>query len=148
MISVFDNMQDYILQRITVDPGRGCWLWEGQIAKNGYGQFRRLKHESWRKAHRESYLAFHGELSESDCVLHHCDTPACVNPAHLYKGTQKQNVADMVSRGRARNGAVQREFCPRGHELGASNRLGRRADACKTCHRLRQQKYREVQLAL
>lgn len=52
------------------------------------------------RAHRVSYLAFRGEIPEGMSVLHHCDTPRCVNPDHLFCGFQAGNVRDMRQKGR------------------------------------------------
>jgi hypothetical protein len=79
-----------------------CWLWMGAIDKNGYGTRRygsRLKNKNY-FAHRLSYYAFKGEIQEGMNINHTCDNPRCVNPLHLYKGTQAENMKDMQKRGR------------------------------------------------
>lgn len=83
-----------------------CINWPRYKNKNGYGQFR-YTHEKISYnclAHRASYVYHNNEmLHETDVVLHTCDNPSCFNPLHLKKGTQPENVADMVNKNRHRN---------------------------------------------
>lgn len=83
-------------------PG-GCWLWTGRTAPYGYGSLRRGM--KLIRAHRLSWEIHNGPVPADLCVLHRCDTPSCVNPAHLFLGTQADNMADMEAKGRTRNGA-------------------------------------------
>jgi len=79
-----------------------CWNWEGPKDKNGYGVFNHNKKTL--KAHRISYEIYYSEpLNELHC-LHKCDNPSCVNPLHLFSGTNLDNVRDRVRKGRSSTG--------------------------------------------
>lgn len=93
------------------DPNSGCWLWTGSLNNKGYGQIglggRRGRIVS---AHRVSYeLHFKVTIPAGLCVLHSCDVPSCVNPAHLRLGTLSDNARDCVQRRRHRSGSPNGE---------------------------------------
>lgn len=81
-----------------VDRTGECWVWTANRNKAGYGRIA-SKRGSMEYAHRLSYMMFHGDPGELS-ILHDCDNPPCVNPAHLKAGTQKDNLDDMDRRGR------------------------------------------------
>lgn len=87
-----------IFEKINTDGD--CWLWEGKILSPGMGYGLVSQHAKWSLAHRLSFKTFVDDIPDGMLVLHHCDTPRCVNPAHLYLGTQKENIHDMMRKGR------------------------------------------------
>lgn len=84
-----------------VKKTKTCWIWTGAKNSKGYGDIMiNGKHE---KSHRYSYLISKGEIPYNKHVLHHCDNPTCVNPEHLWIGTNHENVLDKISKGRDSN---------------------------------------------
>ena len=83
------------------DPS-GCWIWKGCRTSAGYGQIRTggLKDGKALYAHRMMWETIYGNIPESMEVLHKCDNPSCVNPTHLFLGTQADNINDCVRKGR------------------------------------------------
>lgn len=77
-----------------------CWLWTGNTVR-GYGQIA-VSHNQPAYAHRVSWVLAHGSIPDNLSVLHRCDVPLCVNPFHLFLGTQSDNLADARAKGRLR----------------------------------------------
>jgi len=94
-----------------VDKSGPCWLWTAGVNKDGYGKFaitapyREHPKQKHVAAHRLAWELENGPMPAELFALHSCDVRACVNPAHLRPGTQAENLADCVSRGRIAKGA-------------------------------------------
>ena len=103
-----------------VDRSGGCWLWTGPRFNHGYGMvtFGGIRNGL---AHRVSFLIHNDQIPEGMWVLHRCDNRLCVNPAHLYAGTQQDNMRDMIER-RRYYGWVRPEAVARGDKHGSRTR--------------------------
>lgn len=93
---------------------QSCWIWQAQVNNKGYGCLSVYREDKGRHyptyAHRLSWAFAHGPIPDGMYVLHHCDTPACVNPAHLFIGTQTDNMQDCWKKGRMTR-EILRENC-------------------------------------
>lgn len=91
--------QEYVETRSVPEPNSGCWLWIGSLNRAGYGtgcvKSRALL------AHRFSWTAYVGPIPDGMLICHKCDTPACVNPAHLFLGDHMDNMRDAAQKGRS-----------------------------------------------
>lgn len=92
-------------QKVVPEPMSGCWLWTGTDAGNGYGVFR-LSERSM-GAHRYILSMSHYPWLKDRpnvFVCHKCDVSCCVNPDHLFLGSQADNMADKTRKGRQTKG--------------------------------------------
>ena len=81
---------------------KDCWVWTGACNRVGYGHL--FWGGEWWLAHRLSWFLTKGQIPKGMLVCHRCDNPCCVNPDHLFLGTQSDNLRDSVKKGRWNNG--------------------------------------------
>src|SRR5574343_1097240 len=99
-------------RKYVVDPDTDCWNWTASRHRDGYGWFGPGGRGRLILAHRWSYERFVGPVPQGLYVLHRCDNPGCVNPDHLFVGTQQDNVDDCIRKGRRSHQRVRRELFP------------------------------------
>lgn len=95
-----------LLSKVEFIPECGCWIWTCGYSSTGYGSF-------WLGgrsigAHRASWVLHGKDIGEGEVLCHKCDTPGCVNPDHLFVGSQKDNILDMHAKGRQHSNAGSR----------------------------------------
>lgn len=88
------DLQQKLKSQVKIDPETSCWNWQRTKTPKGYGRIG----DSY--AHRVSYETFIGPIPKRLCVCHRCDNPSCINPAHLFVGTHKDNMQDCVQKNR------------------------------------------------
>lgn len=90
-----------------VKKGEECWEWIGGKDPNGYGRMNVEGRPTL--VHRISYRIHRGSIPDGMVICHKCDNPSCVNPDHLFVGSQADNIADMHNKGRTRKRGLKGE---------------------------------------
>lgn len=122
-----------------VHKTRRCWLWMGRKDPTGYGRVTFDRKQQL--AHRLIFTWVVGEIPDGMHVLHRCDNPPCVNPDHLFLGTNQDNVDDKMSKGRHKG--KNRNHCKSGHPFSLENTFVRPDGSrrCNECARAASLKY-------
>lgn len=104
-----NNLENRFWFKVDKGNPSDCWEWQGSRSQSGigYGEF-------WIDGHivqasRKAWEFTNGPIPEGKCVLHKCDNRGCVNPGHLFLGSQSENIIDMVKKGRCYNRKVTDE---------------------------------------
>lgn len=127
--SIFCNRKCFIDFKIAtryygfydhIEVTKSCWIWGGSVDKNGYGKFCNGR------SHRFSYFLHFGEFPKDMWVLHTCDNPQCVNPNHLFIGTNQDNVDDRERKNRGAKGLKNGSYTkPETRRIGSLNGLSK-----------------------
>lgn len=111
-----EERKQIFLSRISFEQRPGCWMWTWSLNSTGYGKFN-PRPGFVTEAHRAAWELFIGSIPDKMQVLHKCDEGLskgdisyrrCVNPAHLYLGTQEENMRDASAKGRLSTGDEHR----------------------------------------
>lgn len=149
---IFRSKADLFWQKVSVGRADECWPWNGPRWKGGYGRFQiglGYPKSKTMVASRVAWLLTNGVFHEGMQVCHKCDNPICVNPNHLFIGTQTDNLRDCAAKKRSVNSA--KTHCPRGHEYSPENtfyQANGTQRACRLCLKIRSEERNRRQRAL
>lgn len=99
------SMQERFWEKVDICGEDECWEWLAYRDRKGYGKFR-TGQTYMPTAHRISWMLCRGDIPEGILVCHTCDNRGCMNPSHLFLGTNTDNLQDMVRKGRSTRGRV------------------------------------------
>lgn len=131
---------------VSPEPNSGCWLWDGSIDRRGYGQLRIVSASGKNCLVYATHvsLAIHDRpVVDGMCACHRCDNPICVNPDHLFVGSQHDNMRDCMAKGRHSKPPIRvkgqiplKNVCIHGHAMVPDN-VYIRPDGCRACRECR-----------
>lgn len=98
------SVQERFWSKVNRDNDDGCWEWVGGKVRGGYGWFK--SDDKHYQAHRFVWMITYGEIPNGMLICHTCDNPSCVNPKHLWLGTDKTNAEDRVRKKRQSRGTT------------------------------------------
>lgn len=130
--SIEEVRASFLKRVVTTDS---CWIWMGVTGHYGYGSLWFEGKTRW--AHRVSFHIFKEPIPKGLLVMHSCDNPWCVNPNHLFSGTQKDNIQDALKKGRfkqaGRWGDIKKR-CKVGHDMLDKANLYISPKGTRTCN--------------
>lgn len=91
--------------KAEMNPNNGCLEWTGRTHRGGYGAFDVSFPKGTWNAHRLAYTLTYGAIPDHLFVCHSCDNRKCINPTHLWLGTNEENIQDRHSKGRSKGGS-------------------------------------------
>jgi hypothetical protein len=115
---ITEKLKTRFFSKVKIGAPNECWPWLASLTRKGYGKFG-INVKTY-EAHRVAWMIFNGAINGM-CVCHRCDNPLCVNPNHLFLGTNKDNVLDMVAKGRNVSAYASKTHCPSGHSYSGDN---------------------------
>jgi hypothetical protein len=122
----------------------GCWIYNGRKDRDGYGLMDDLRGVPV-FVHRIAYGKWVSAIPDGKVIMHSCDNPPCINPAHLSIGTQEENLHEVALKGRTKN--QKKTHCHRGHEFTPDNTKirasanGRPGRQCIQCSQINAARY-------
>lgn len=139
-----DDIERFWRQVVVRGPN-DCWEWQGTTNTRGYGQFG-IAGKRWVASRLSLTIALGRPIADGMLCCHRCDNPPCVNPAHLWEGTDKDNAQDASRKRRSIN--ARKTHCSRGHPFAGSNlrlkvRGGVTERVCRTCGSIWKKQRRE-----
>lgn len=135
------SLEERFWSKVDIRGNVECWAWIA-AASRGRARFRMSNPRRWEHASRVCWELVYGFIPADMSILHHCDNGLCVNPEHLWLGTQQDNIADCIAKGRYRSGGAEinrgKVNCPQGHEYTNENTyFWRKMRFCQICRTLR-----------
>lgn len=125
------SIKERLLKKVVINPKTNCWEWTGFKSGGRYGGYAMIKiNNKNRLATRISYEQFTGEIPEGFSILHRCDNPSCINPDHLWAGTQSENMRDMHSK--SRHKSSKSRFFMHKNEMKTMAQIAREEKVSKT----------------